>query len=127
MRLIAPTNVVRCCCAVLCCTVLFCDVFCAQCRIPTVAGTFTWQDFADAVHASHVAPAAAAQAAVPAGRPGSGVGVIQMRVDGSPAEAVLGIKYKSIPQIVDAEIIAFDDYAQRGWSGVPGAQVLALN
>lgn len=78
------------------------------------------------MHSSTVAPAALKER-VHEGRTGSGIGVIQARVDGSKGPAVLGVQYHSIQQVVDGEIVAFEDYAQRGWTGVPGEKVLALH
>lgn len=60
------------------------------------------------------------------GRPGSGIGVIQSRTDGSKLEATLGVHYRNLQQVVDGEVVAFSDLAKRGWKGQPGKEVLAL-
>ncbi|KDN36642.1 putative D-lactaldehyde dehydrogenase [Tilletiaria anomala UBC 951] len=94
-------------------------------RLPACFGPYTWQDWADAIHASRSVPDDIKKQ-TPIGQPGNGKDVKQKVFDRTKSEKMLGITFKDIQRQADDMIKSFVDYENRSWKGLPADEILQL-
>ena len=94
-------------------------------RFASCWGNYSWQQIADATHASSIVPAEW-KSKSPKGEAGAGEKLLQAKYDGSKAERVLGVNYYTLNETVDDMAASLVEYEKRGWKGIPSDQIAAL-
>ncbi|PWN50492.1 NAD(P)-binding protein [Violaceomyces palustris] len=88
-------------------------------------GKWSWQDASDVLSVYDRIPEEWRKS-VPVGKRGGGREVVQNDFDGSKATRVLGVKYHSLKDCLEATADSLVDLEQRGWKGIASRQILEL-
>lgn len=95
-------------------------------RFAISGGGWTYQDIVDALHSSKKIPQSIKDK-VQKGEPGSGKSVVQNTLNSSLSVEKLGLKYKSLVEVIEASTASLLDYEERGYKGIPTEELIYSN